>query len=168
MIPLPARAVVCVLGCVALLPSLPAAGGEIRVLFWYDRGRPLDTFKFQAYDLRKQEFTPEVARWLNATRDGFPSYKAYARDIDLSRERGETDKLKIGSAITREFLGLGARYGYDFGGSTGTGAGSDSASRQAARSALPRPITRPGAAPYKPAESAAPSPFPVPYPRPHP
>ena len=109
------RASVWFLGAAFVLLSLPASGGEIRILFWFDRARPLDTFKFQAYDLRKQEFTPAVEGWIKATRDTSPGYDAYTRDVDLARERGETENLKIGSVITREFIRVGDRIGYQFG-----------------------------------------------------
>src|SRR4051794_14611257 len=91
-----------------LLAHAPqAAGADFRVAYWFDRGRPLETFKFQPYDLRKKEFTPDVERWLRMMQDKYPGYEAYTRDVDLSRLKGGTDKLKVGSAITGEFLAVG-------------------------------------------------------------
>jgi hypothetical protein len=92
-----------------LSTSAPAA--DMRIVFWYDRARPLDTFKFQSYDLRKHQYTPEVERWATMTRQKYPGFEVYTRDVDLTREVGQTDNLKIGSAITREFMVLGARHG---------------------------------------------------------
>ena len=158
------RAIITMAGCFLILPALQAAGGEIRIVYWFDKGRPLDTFKFQAYDLRKTEFTPDVERWLSATKAKFPAYEVYTRDVDLSRERGETDKLKIGSAIVREFLIVGDQHGYTFGPYSGPSVGRT----EVVQPRQMRPITRSGMPPLNPVMPSTSSPFPFPYPRPHP
>jgi hypothetical protein len=139
-----------------------AEGADIRIVFWFDRARPLDTFKFQSYDLRKKEFTPDVERWLAVMKKDYPGYDAYTRDIDLARERGQTDNLKIGSAILREFYLLGDRNGYTF---LAPPPRLPAATRSAPMPMLPRVGPSPPRS-FEPASS--PSPFPVPYPRPHP
>src|SRR5262249_32781724 len=64
----------------------PSPLAALRIVFWYDRDRPLDTFRYRVYDLRKNEFTPEVERWLADVRARFPRFEAYTRDVILSRE----------------------------------------------------------------------------------
>jgi hypothetical protein len=151
--------IISILTIFLLLPALHAGGADVRLVFWFDRARPLDTFKFQAYDLRRKEFTPDVDRWLAVMKKDFPGYDAYTRDVDLAGERGETDNLKVGSAVLREFLVLGGRYGYDFGGYD-----YQAPARPVPFHSLPRVGTRPA---YTGVPSAS-YPFPVPYPRPHP
>jgi hypothetical protein len=145
------------------------AAPDFKVVFWYDRRRPLDTFKYQVYDLRKSEFTPEVGRWLTLMKEKYPGYEAYAREVVLAREEGGTEKLKIGSAIIREFLVVGTEHGYDFGGYAGMGRFDPRDTSQPSRPSRVPSMSRPNrlpASPYLP--PAASSPFPLPYPRPHP
>jgi hypothetical protein len=144
---------------------------DLRIVFWYDRARPLDTFQYRVYDLRKHEFTHEVERWLADVRARFPRFEAYTRDVVLSQERGETEKLKTGSVVVREFLVIGSYYGYDFGGFM---PGSPSLSPPRRSPSLVNPIVPPRR-PTPPLFSAPgsgpignPNPFPYPYPRPHP
>ena len=144
--------------------ALPAPGADIRIAYWYNRGRPLDTFKFQAYDLRKKEFSPDAEAWLTLMKQKFPAYEAYTRDVDLSREKGETDKLKIGSAITREFIGVGSQYGYSF----GVPSAPDTVASMRAKEPV-RPLFLPTPRySSRPEGATTSSPFPIPYVRPHP
>jgi hypothetical protein len=136
---------------------------DLKIVFWYDRNRPLDTFHYQVYDLRAGEYTPEVDRWIGNVKARFPHYVAYARAIDLSRESGETEKLKTGSAIKNEFVAIGSSYGYPFG-----------APRSAPSAVVPTRSVRPSRPFHLPVSpstlSPQPTPFPTPfpYPRPHP
>ena len=45
------------------------------------------------------------------TRTKYPSYVVLVRTVDLSRERGQTEKLKVGSVIYRELLVAAAESG---------------------------------------------------------
>ena len=52
-------------------PVQPAATSEhadFKVVIWYRRDRPLDTFKYQVYDLRKGQYTPAVDAWVQLMR----------------------------------------------------------------------------------------------------
>lgn len=137
---------------------------DLKIAFWYDRSRPLETFRYQVYDLRKHEFTESVADWLELIKHSFPRYDAYIRDVRLGGGRERAEKLEIGDAIVREFLVVGAAHGYDFSGVSVGSMARPSASAGASRSARARaPAFRPGG-PSAPGGA----PFPFPFPRPHP
>lgn len=148
-----------------LYPATPSRAADrpepdLRLVVWYDRARPLETFRYQVYDLRRHEFTPKVGAWVARVRASYPRYEVDTRDVVLARERGDTEKLRIGSAVIREFLVLGTAHGYDFGGMTSGGA---------VPPGVPTRPVRP--LPRRPSHSTSPAsptgPFPIPYPRPH-
>ncbi len=144
--------------------SNPAMAADVRLVFWYERARPLDTFKFQSYDLRKKQFTPEVERWMVLMKRKYPGYDVYTREIDLSQEHGATDNLKIGSAITREFLSFGALHGASFAGYSGPSPNILSGTKPSTFHTIPRV----GNGPLGLSAPPALYPVPMPYPRPHP
>lgn len=139
---------------------------ELRIAYWYDRRRPLQTFRHQVYDLRRKEYTPEVDRWLALVRERYPGYEAYVRDVSLAKLRGDTENHKIGAAVVDEFLFVGVQHGYDFGPVPGgpSRLGLSATGRPGSPlQALPRVgSTQPLSSPMPP------FPVPIPYPRPHP
>jgi hypothetical protein len=74
------------------------------VLVWYRRNDPLGTFQHQVYDVRKGEYTQAVDDWVNVIRAKYPAYLVLVRPVDLRREAGQTEQLKVGSVIHRELL----------------------------------------------------------------
>ena len=153
-------------------PPAPAAvQADFRVVVWYRRDRPLDTFRYQAYDLRKGEYSRAVDDWLVLLKTRYPAYEVHIRDVVLAREKGATEALRLGSVIHRELLAAAAMEGIFLG-------------EPLPRLASPRPGFTLPAAPRLPGASAFPTigssgavdlnpprpsfPVPVPYPRPHP
>jgi hypothetical protein len=144
----------------------PLAGhADFKVLIWYRRVDPLGTFKYQVYDIRKGEFTAEVESWVKAVETKYAGYAAIVRDVDLKREKGQTEQLKVGSVIMRELTVAAAMSGADFGGSVTIGPGpSYSAGGPAARmGARPGSVSNDRSFLNPPPTSF---PVPVPYPRP--
>ena len=95
-------------------PGRPAATPghtDFKVVVWYRRDRPLDTFKYQVYDLRKGQYTPAVDVWIQLPRTKYPGYDVTIREVDLAREQGETESLKVGSVIKRELMAAAALEG---------------------------------------------------------
>ena len=86
-------------------------GTDFVVLVWYRRDDPLGTFEHQFYDVRKGEYTSGVDDWLRLMRTKYADYLVVVRPVNLSRERGETEKLKVGSVIHRELMIAAARSG---------------------------------------------------------
>jgi hypothetical protein len=74
------------------------------VLVWYRRKDPLGTFQYQVYDVRKGEYTGAVDAWVHDISTNYPAYLVVVRPVDLSRESGRTEQLKVGSVIHRELL----------------------------------------------------------------
>ena len=79
-----------------------AQNADFKVLVWYRNSDPLGTFKYQIYDVRKGEYTPKVDEWIKDVKTKYPGYYVVVRDVDLKREKGETELLKVGSVIYRE------------------------------------------------------------------
>ena len=84
--------------------KLRPSRGDFVVLVWYRRNDPLGTFQYQVYDVRKGEYTGAVDDWVNEIRTKYPAYLVLVRPVDLSREAGRTEQLKVGSVIHRELL----------------------------------------------------------------
>ena len=101
------------------VPTSPRA--DYKVVIWYRQDRPLDTFKYQIYDVRKGEYTPAVDAWLELMRSKHPAYLVAVRDVDLSREKGETESLKVGSVVMRELTAAASLEGIVVGGPIGGG-----------------------------------------------
>jgi hypothetical protein len=89
----------------------PSGRPDFIVLVWYHRAQALGTFQYQLYDVRKGEYTPAVDAWVRETRARYPDYVVTARAVDLSREKGETEMLRVGSVVHRELLAAAARAG---------------------------------------------------------
>lgn len=153
----------------------PAAKVDYKVVVWYRKSDPIDTFEYQTYDVRKNEYTPAVDEWVEMMRTRYPNYEVVVRDVDISRETGPTETRKVGSVIYRELLSAAAAQGVFVG-------------PEAPPLNLPKlperpkfldaPILSPGPYPgygYSPIlpmfyQNPLPAGFPVPmpYPRPHP
>jgi hypothetical protein len=172
--------IVCVLSGAAPPQTAPAIlhpstspRADYKVVIWYRRDRPLDTFKYQIYDVRKGEYTPAVDAWLELMRSRYPAYHVSVRDVDLSREKGETESLKVGSVVMRELTAVAGFEGIVLG---------ERVEGRLSRPLVPRPrlsappgITgqtySPGLGPPRSSELNPPAytyPIPMPYPRPHP
>jgi hypothetical protein len=154
-------------------PMRPQREGapDYKVVFWFDRAKPLETFQYQAYDVRKGEYTGSVDAWLKRVRRDYPRYEAYAKEIRLGRHRGATEPLRLGSAIVDEFMAVGGYFGdLDLGGTAGRGFSAPlTAAPRTLMNPAPFPTRVPGAGAYS-SFSPPPYPFPnpFPYPRPHP
>jgi len=146
----------------------PGRNADFKVLVWYRRNDPLGTFKYEVYDLRRGQNTAQIDAWIQEMRTKYPAYIVLVRDVDLKREKGATESLKVGSVIQRELMiaaglaGVVVGGGFDHG--LGQGLGLSSATSATARSALP-PIRLP----ERDRSFLNPNPtlFPVPVPYPH-
>lgn len=145
---------------------------DFKVVIWYRRDRPLDTFKYQVYDVRLGQYTPAVDAWVQLLRTKYTTYDVTIREVDLAREQGGTESLKVGSVIKRELLAAAAREGIVIGNAVPGLQAPTIAPRTGlappARISQPAPQGRAlGGSSYL--NPPGPTfPFPMPYPRPHP
>jgi hypothetical protein len=172
----------CAVPARAQAPSKPAGPPsnshshiEFKVITWFRRDQPLATFKYQIYDLRKGEYTPAVDAWLDLMRSKHPAYQVTVREVDLAREKGQTEMLKVGSVIKRELAAVAGLEGIFVGDGTAAGIsrlpaftpglGSTTAPQGLFRTGPPGPRIDRSLYANPPSYGF---PFPVPYPRPHP
>jgi len=146
---------------------------EFKVLVWYRRNDPLGTFKYEVYDVRKGEYTAAVDAWARNIETSYPAYLVVVRGVDLNREQGETERLKVGSVIKRELMVAAAMSGVFLDGgpsvSPGPGLGvSRTPGPAASMGSLNRPLGAAGIDRSYLNPLPTPFPMPVPYPRPHP
>jgi len=148
---------------------------DFKVVVWYSKADPIDTFQYQAYDLRKNEYTPAVDEWVEMMRTRFPNYEVIVRDVDVARETGPTETRKVGSVIYRELLSAAATQGVFVGAAAPPLSSSTAPQRSRFFDApvLPRgPFPGYGYSPILPMFYQNPLPMgfpvPMPYPRPHP
>jgi hypothetical protein len=148
---------------------------DFKVITWFRRDQPLATFKYQIYDLRKGEYTPAVDAWLELMRTKHPAYEVTVRNVNLAREKGQTEMLKVGSVIKRELAAVAGLEGVFVGDGIATGLNRlPRFTPDLGSSIAPQGMLRAG--PLGPRIDRSlyanpPSygfPFPVPYPRPHP
>lgn len=145
---------------------------DFKVVFWYHRRSPLETFRHQVYDVRKGEYTPHVDDWLEKLRKEYPHYLAYVKEVTLKEERERARPQEaVANAVRAELVAAVAPTvrkrirqpePFIFGGSSTF----QSAPARSARSTqlMPRSSGAPGS--YGPPAYTFPNPFP--YPRPHP
>ncbi len=157
-------------------PGRPAATPghtDFKVVLWYHRDRPLDTFKYQVYDVRKGQYTTAVDAWLQLLWTKYPAYNVTIREVDLAREQGQTESLKVGSVIKRELLAAAALEGVVIG-DTVPGFQVRTIAPRTGLPAAPGMIGRPSplGSSFRGSNELNPPgpsfPVPVPYPRPHP
>jgi hypothetical protein len=142
-------------------------GIDYVVLVWYRRDDPLGSFQYQTYAVRKGEYTGAVDDWVQMMREKYPRYLVQVRRVDLNRERGATEKLRVGSVIHRELLMAAAQSGVLLGAPMRIGPGPSATQRPSTSARTWTEIPGAGGASnINPV--AGTSPFPVPYPRPHP
>lgn len=89
--------------------SRPAPPAEYKIVFWFVKRDPIDTFRHRVYDVRKGEYTPAVDQWLAMMAKQYPAYEAYVRDLHLVP--GQPEKAQVSQAITRELYVTAAYYG---------------------------------------------------------
>jgi hypothetical protein len=154
-------------------PNDAPGSADFRIVVWYHRDQPLETFKYQVYDQRKGEYTHAVDDWITLLRTKYPAYQVRVRNMSLDRVKGATEALKVGSVIREELLAAAALEGV-FLGVPSLG--------PSARPLFPRAEVAPAPAVFRrpsPPGVAFPDrsylnppgpsfPFPVPYPRPRP
>jgi len=153
----------------------PDPNVDYRVIVWYRKAEPIDTFKYQIYDLRKNEYSPAVDEWVETTRARYPHFEVIVRDVNVARETGPNDTRKVGSVIYRELLSAAAAQGVFVGAAARPLRPSAALERPRFFDApvLPRgPFPGHGYSPILPMfyQNPLPQGFPVPmpYPRPHP
>ena len=87
---------------------LAARRADYKAVFWYRRDRPIETFQYQVYDVRKGEYTKAVDDWAQMMRKTYPGYEVAVRDVDLDRETGPSERRKVGAVVHRELLAVAA------------------------------------------------------------
>jgi hypothetical protein len=145
--------------------GLDLAGVDYVVLVWYRGDDALATFQHQTYDVRIGEYTGAVDDWLAMMRSRHPRYVVRALRVDLNRERGATEQLKVGSVIHRELLLAAAQSGVVPGAPMSISPGPYASRRPAPRMNLRSEMPGAGGATdINPVGRT--TPFPIPYPRP--
>jgi hypothetical protein len=157
----------------------PSAAGVFKLLMWYDRARPFDSFQYRAYDVERGEYTKAVEDWVALVRREYPHYAVSVRDVTVApgdppttiARVAEDEKLALARLILRRYSigGDFGRFGYNSGYSgIGTRPGAaPGASPSPFANPIPRAFPPLGAAGTTPPPSY-PFPHPMPYPRPHP
>jgi hypothetical protein len=146
-----------------------AQHADFKVAVWYRKKDPLGTFKYQIYDVQKGEYTAKVDEWAKDVQTKYPGYYVVVRDVDLTREKGETDMLKVGSVIDRELTVAASFAGIDYRPGRrsehdpffGLGAGRQSTTTNRAPGLIQSPSRD------RDYLTPNPTPFPVPVPYPH-
>jgi hypothetical protein len=147
--------------------GLDLTGVDYVVLVWYRRVDALGTFQYQTYDARKGEYTAAVDQWIEQMRRKYPRYVVRVLPVDLDRERGATEQLKVGSVIHRELLMAAAESGVVLGAPLRLGPGPSATRRPSSRSEVWTETPGAGGS----SDINPPGrfmPFPFPYVRPHP
>jgi hypothetical protein len=160
-------------GQATALPPAPHAAQDLarkadfKVLVWYRRNDPLGTFKYEIYDLRRGQNIREIDAWLAKMRTEYPAYVVIVHDVDLEREHGATESLKVGSVVQRELLIAAGMAGIVVGGGLNPGLG-QRPGLSATTSAPARSALRPTRLPELDRSFLNPNPTSFPVPAPYP
>jgi hypothetical protein len=160
-------------------------GHVFKVVVWYERKRPFETFQHRAYDVSKGEYTWKVDDWVEMVGREYPGYDVNVQEVVIG---GGDPATEVASVVGEEKLRLARiilqKYGVRRGGLATAGAGRSRSNRSPFRHEVFKPVAPLGSAsvtrfpalgasgtssPY-PMRSAGGflSPNPFPYPRPHP
>jgi hypothetical protein len=101
---IPSAARACGPGEAAVHSQRSRTTADFKVLVWYNRSDALGTFQYQMYDVRKGQYTAKVDDWIKNVEAKYPAYYVVVRDVDLSREQGKTEMLKVGAVVQRELI----------------------------------------------------------------
>src|SRR5579864_1124329 len=164
-----------------------SAAPAFKMVVWFEKKNPVQTFKYELYDVRKGQYTPAVDKWLKKVAHDFPDYEVYVREIDLDKEKGKTEQEKVSSAVGKELMvtavyfggvpidGIPGSYLPAVRSSSGPGFGFEIGAAETRAQIRPLPSMHPspgsgGLSPWylNPPPYSFPNPYPYPYPRPHP
>jgi hypothetical protein len=151
-----------------------------KVVIWYDRSRPFDTFRSQAYNLARGEYTQAVEDWRVMLERSYPGYTVLVRDVAVT---GGDPAQKVAATVDDEKYALARLILQKYRVENGNNATYDAGYHGLANLTTPRrnangypfknPIPGAPRLPYfgGPSGASRPSylyPNPFPYPRPHP
>jgi hypothetical protein len=160
-------------------PPPPPTASVYKLVLWYHRARPFDSFQYRAYNVTRGQYTKAVDDWMALMNREFPRYAVAVRELTLTEGEAarklaaavEDEKLKLAQRILQKYaIGDGRRpSGYQSGYlGIGTPPGAE---RKANQTPFEHPI--PNRFPPLGSARMTPSPGylypnPWPYPRPHP
>ncbi|KAJ3058103.1 hypothetical protein HK102_010691, partial [Quaeritorhiza haematococci] len=85
-------------------PAAPRA--DYKVVAWFDLARPIASFQYQVYDVRKGDYTPAVEAWVAMMAAKFPNYDVAVRDVAAGPTVFVKNKLEVrGTLSARGFAG---------------------------------------------------------------
>jgi hypothetical protein len=87
-------------------PAQPEVPGKptFRLVIWYDRRRPFETFHHRAYDLAKGEYTKAVDDWRMLMERSYPGYTVLVRDRAVTA--GDSADKVLAAVADEEELAL--------------------------------------------------------------
>jgi hypothetical protein len=95
----------------APLPEKPAQSkGPLKVVCWYYKRDPVQTYQHKVYDVSKGQYTQAVDDWLKLVKKRYPDYVAYVRTLDLNPQSSETEQQQVAHLIGRELTVIAAHY----------------------------------------------------------
>jgi hypothetical protein len=160
-------------------PPPPSAPSVYKLVLWYDRTRPFDSFQYRAYNVTRGQYTKAVDDWMALMRRDFPRYTVAVRDLTLPEgdpagkiaAAVEDEKLALAKSILQRYA-IGEkrrRSGYDSGymGVWAPPAAQRKASGTPFEHPIPKSFPELGSARMTPSGGYL-FPHPWPYPRPHP
>jgi hypothetical protein len=65
-------------------PSPPPTASVYKLLIWYDRSRPFDSFQYRAYNVTRGQYTKAVDDWMVLVRREFPRYTVAVRELTIA------------------------------------------------------------------------------------
>jgi hypothetical protein len=87
-------------------PPPPPAASVYKLVIWYDRIRPFDSFQYRTYNVTRGQYTKAVDDWIALMERDFPRYTVTVRELTIAA--GDSAK-KIAAAVENEKLVL-AKY----------------------------------------------------------
>ena len=84
-------------------PPPPPASSVYKLLIWYDRTHPFDSFQSRAYNITRGQYTKAVDDWMALMHRDYPRYTIVVHELTVAG--GDADG-KIAAAVEDEKLAL--------------------------------------------------------------
>jgi hypothetical protein len=157
----------------------PPAPSDFKLVVWYDRARPFDSFQYRVYNVTRGQYTKAVDDWMGLMDREFPRYSVAVRELRAVEADSaatvaaavDDEKLTLAKSILQKYSIGDARrrssYDSGYSGLWLSPAPSSIGNRSPFKNPAPRITPGLGSARMSPPPTYL-FPTPWPYPRPHP
>lgn len=80
---------------------------DFKIVCWFKRSNPVNTFQSMTYDVGKGQYTAKVDEWLEMMHEHFPNYRAYVKPVWLKTKDPVALEETLAGVVRHERLMAG-------------------------------------------------------------